>query len=67
MHVNNSNLGNTYTQAIPRTGISMILVLVGMFKPQIRNMGKIANVKSVMIAHALYRKVRAIITSIGTQ
>jgi hypothetical protein len=40
-------------QAIPRTGISKILVLTGIFRPHTRNMGRIANVKSVMIAQAL--------------
>jgi hypothetical protein len=40
-------------QAIPRTGMSKTFVLTGMFKPHTRKMGRIANVKSEMIAHAL--------------
>jgi hypothetical protein len=39
--------------AIPRTGISIILVLEGIFRPQIKKMGNIAKVKSEMIAQAL--------------
>jgi hypothetical protein len=38
-----------------------------MFRFQMRKKGSNANVKSVIIAHALYRKVRAIMISMGTQ
>lgn len=54
-------------QAMPRTGINMILVLTGMFNPQTKKIGRMANVKSEIIAHAEYKNVSAMITSIGTQ
>jgi hypothetical protein len=53
--------------AMPKTGISITLVLAGMFKFHIKKMGSIAKVKSEMIAQALYKKVRAMMTSMGTQ
>jgi hypothetical protein len=53
--------------AMPKTGINIILVLAGIFKFHIKKMGNIAKVKSEIIAQALYRKVRAMMTSMGTQ
>lgn len=45
----------------------MTLALSGIFKFQIKKNGRIANVKSEMIAHAEYRKVRAMIMLMSTQ
>jgi hypothetical protein len=56
-----------YMHAMPKTGINIILVLAGMFKFHIKKIGNIAKVKSEIIAQALYRKVRAMMTSMGTQ
>jgi hypothetical protein len=53
--------------AIPRIGINRRRVLRDMFKPQIRKTGKIANVKSQITETALYKKVRAMMTSTGIQ
>jgi hypothetical protein len=39
--------------AMPNTGMSIILVLAGMFNPHIKKIGNMAKVKSEMIAQAL--------------
>ena len=43
------------------------LVLGSIWRPRIRNMGRIANVKSQITLNTLYRYVRAMMTSVGTQ
>jgi hypothetical protein len=52
---------------MPRIGTSSDLVLSDMLRFQTRKTGRMAKVKSQMTDTTLYRKVRAMMTSIGTQ
>lgn len=58
---------DTYMQAIAIIGNKAILLLLLMFNLQMTTMGSIANVKSQMTLHTLYRYVSAMMISMLTQ